>query len=173
MAIQVNVSQQLKSPLGDTRYYSIDETTREGFHIRGEVKLVRTNRSILVAGQLSTLVGCICSRCLEEFECPLEFEMEEEYFPVGGIPGGLAVPVSDDVDGFSIGGDHILDLNEAVRQNILIGLPSKPLCKVECAGLCQRCGYNLNYGPCHCVGEQVDPRWTPLRALLSTEIAGE
>ncbi|MCL0075687.1 DUF177 domain-containing protein [Dehalococcoidia bacterium] len=171
--MQINAAQQLKSPLGDTRYYSIDETTREGFHIRGEAKLVRTNRSILVTGQFITVVRCTCSRCLEEFECPLEFEMEEEYFPAGAIPNGLAGPVADDMDGFAIGGDHILDLNEAVRQNILINLPAKPLCQEECAGLCQRCGYNLNYGPCHCVGEQGDPRWTPLGALLSTEIAGD
>ncbi|MCL0095131.1 DUF177 domain-containing protein [Dehalococcoidia bacterium] len=167
--MQINAAQQLKSPLGDTRYYSIDETTREGFHIRGEAKLVRTNRSILVTGQFITVVRCTCSRCLEEFECPLEFEMEEEYFPAGAIPNGLAGP--DDMDGFAIGDDHILDLNEAMRQNILIALPSKPLCQVECAGLCQRCGHNLNYGPCKCVEKQGDPRWTPLEALLSTEIA--
>ncbi|MBT9163504.1 MAG: hypothetical protein DDT24_00412 [Chloroflexi bacterium] len=150
--MQINVAQQLKSPLGDIRYYSIDETSREGSRIRGEVKLVRTNRSILVTGQLRTVIESTCSRCLEAFECPLEFEMEEEYFPTSDILSGLAVPVSEEVDDFIIGGDHILDLNEAVRQNILIGLPSKPLCQVGCAGLCQKCGYNLNYGLCHCLG---------------------
>jgi uncharacterized protein len=173
MAMQMNVAQQLKGPLGATRDYSIDETTREGFHIRGEVKLVRTNRSILVTGQLRTVIESTCSRCLEAFECSLGFEMEEEYFPAGDILSGLAVPVSDDVDGFPISADHILDLSEAVRQNILVGLPSKPLCQVECAGLCQTCGHNLNYGSCHCVGEQDDSRWASLRALLSTEIEGD
>lgn len=171
--MQINVAQQLKSPLGDVRYHSIDEITREGFPIRGEAKLVRTNRSILVTGQFRTVAMCTCSRCLEEFEYPLEFQMEEEYFPAGAIPDGPAGSVANGMDGFTIGSDYILDLNEAVRQNILLSLPSKPLCQVECAGLCQRCGYNLNYGPCNCVGEQGDPRWTPLRVLLSTEIAGD
>ncbi len=156
MAMQINVAQQLKGTLGDARYYSIDETSREGFHIRGEVKLVRTNRSVLVSGRLKTAVESTCSRCLEAFEYSLEFEIEEEYFPTSDILNGLAAPVSDDMEGFAIGGDHILDLNEAVRQNILIGLPSKPLCQVECAGLCQKCGCNLNYGSCHCVGERKE-----------------
>jgi uncharacterized protein len=125
-------------------------------------------------GGSEPLSGVLAAVALEEFEYPLEFEMEAEYFPAGDIPCGLAGAVSDDVDGFTIGDDHILDLNEAVRQSILISLPSKFLCQVECAGLCQRCGHNLNYGPCHCGGEREDhPRWTPLRALLSNETAGD
>ena len=170
--MQINVAQQLKNPLGDIRCYSIDETSRDGFDVRGEAKLVRTNRSILVTGQFRTVVKCACSRCLESFDCPLAFEMEEEYFPVSHVPNEPAGSVVDDIDGFTIGVDHTLDLNEAMRQNILIRLPAKPLCQEECGGLCPRCGYNLNYGPCHCVGEQGDPRWTPLRALISDEIAG-
>ncbi|MBT9161901.1 MAG: hypothetical protein DDT27_00443 [Dehalococcoidia bacterium] len=171
MAMQINVAQQLKGSLGDTRYYSIDETTpalsevegREGLHIRGKVKLVRTNRSILVTGQLRTVIEGTCSRCLEAFECPLEFEIEEECFPTSDILNESGVKSQEPrVTGRGtpdsrlqtpdslIGGDHILDLTEAVRQNILISLPSKPLCQVGCVGLCQKCGYNLNFGPCHC-----------------------
>ncbi len=168
--MRINVAQQLKDSLGDTRYYSIDEITREGFQLQGELKLIRTDRSILVVGRFGTVVSCACGRCLETFECPLEFGIEEEYFPAGDM---RTSPVAEDVDGFVIGGDHILDISEAVRQNILIELPSMPLCQVECRGLCHKCGHNLNYGPCHCVGEQGDSHWTPLRVLLSTEIAGD
>jgi len=171
--MQINVAQQLKSPVGDIRCYSLDDTTRDGYHVRGEARLVRTDRSILVTGQFRSAVSCDCSRCLDPFECPLSFEMEEEFFPVGGILNKQEGFLFDDPSGFIVGGDHILDLSEAVRQNILISLPAKPLCQAECVGLCQRCGYNLNYGPCHCVGEHGDPCWAPLGALLSSEIAGD
>ena len=170
--MKVNVAQQLKSPLGDIRYYSIDETTGEGLPIQGEAKLVRTNRSILVTGRFRTVIKSTCSRCLEEFECPLEFEIEEEYFPTRDIISGLPTPLAEDVDGFIIGEDHVLDLSEAVRQNILLNLPTKPVCQPKCAGLCHKCGYNLNYGPCHCPEEQFDLRWSPLRTLISDEVAG-
>jgi uncharacterized protein len=165
--VRINVAQQLKSSLGDRRCYFIDEITREGYPVKGEVTLVRTNHSILVTGQFRTVITSTCSRCLEEFEQQLEFKIEEEYFPERDMTTGLPVQVSEDGEGFVIGEDHILDISEAVRQNILLNLPTKPVCQPECAGLCHRCGYNLNYGPCHCSEESSDPRWSPLREIFS------
>lgn len=170
--MKINVAQQLKGPLGDTRYYTFDETVMDDFPIRGEVKLVRTNRSILVTGRFWATIKSTCSRCLEEFGHLLEFEIEEEYFPKGDMLGGHPLSVANEIEGFIIGEDHVLDLSEAVRQSILLNLPTKPICQPNCAGLCSKCGCNLNYGPCRCLEEQADSRWFPLRRLLSNEVTG-
>jgi len=163
----INVAQQLKGFLGDRRQYSIDETTSEGVPIKAEITLVRTHRSILVTGQFNTQVDSVCSRCLDEFMQPVTFQLEEEFFPLRDLSTDMPAHVDEGTDAFFIGEDNILDLNEAVRQNMLINLPAKPICRPECAGLCQRCGCNLNYGPCHCSEESSDPRWSPLRELFS------
>jgi uncharacterized protein len=61
-----------------------------------------------------------------------------------------------------------LDLGEVVREQVLLGLPLKPLCREDCHGLCPRCGKNRNAGACGCKPEEEagDPRLEPLRKLF-------
>ncbi len=163
--MKINVAQQLKGCIGESRSYTVNVKSSEGFPVKGEARLVLTNRSILVTGQFRTTVKDTCSRCLEEFEYSFDFSIEEEFFPAGNILTEDRVPI-DDVEGFIIGEDHILDLGEAFRQNTLLNLPRKPLCRPDCAGLCQECGCDLNLNPCHCSEKQFDPRWAPLKEVL-------
>jgi uncharacterized protein len=64
-----------------------------------------------------------------------------------------------------------LDLGEAVREQILLGLPLKPLCREDCQGLCPRCGKDRNLGPCGCAPEEEpgDSRLEPLRRLIDKD----
>lgn len=169
--MRVNVAQLLKGTVGDARRYDIDEVIEGSFPVMGEAKLVLTNRSIFVTGAFKTVIHSTCSRCLKEFKNPLEFTIEEEFFPMGDILKVPAPPVEPEekADGFVISEDHILDLSEALRQNLLLSIPTKPICQPECAGLCPKCGHDLNKSSCDCPDEQLDPRWSPLRQLLSDQ----
>jgi uncharacterized protein len=168
--MEINVAQLLRAPIGEVRDYDIDQVmdiTGDGVNrpVKGQVRLMRTNRSILVKGTLDTEVELTCSRCLGRFECPLKVSIEEEYFPTADVNTGAAVPVPDEPGSFTIDENHILDLTEAVRQYVLLAVPMKPLCKESCAGLCPVCGRNLNQGPCGCPPPEADPRWAELRKL--------
>jgi uncharacterized protein len=155
--MRINVAQLLKQPVGRVRQYRIEEGG-----IRGKVRLLRINRGILVTAALEGSVTSVCSRCLEEFECPLSLDFEEEYFTSKDVS-------PEEADGFVIGEDHMLDLSEAIRQHTLLMLPMKPICREDCAGLCPVCGKNLNYGPCSCIQESSHSHWAPLQSLLSGE----
>ena len=149
--MEINVSQQLKANIGNVREYEISELTDirgigVSSPVEGSVKLTRTNRGILVQGTLHTKVPVECSRCLKVFDYPLTVNIEEEYFPVIDVNSGTPVEIPDDVDSFTIDEHHILDLSEAIRQNALLAIPMKVLCRKDCAGLCQECGKNLNEG---------------------------
>ena len=61
-------------------------------------------------------------------------------------------------------GDRI-DLDEIVREQILLALPTRQLCAEDCKGLCPSCGANLNEKACGCEQQQTDPRWSALEAL--------
>ncbi|MFO8101989.1 MAG: DUF177 domain-containing protein [Dehalococcoidia bacterium] len=168
--MKINVAQQLKGHIGESRSYPVDEASDDGFPIEGEARFVLTNRSILVTGQFGTTVKCTCSRCLEEFEYSFDFRVEEEFFPAGDILIEGHAPADESAEGFAIGEDHVLDLSEAFRQNILLNLPQKPVCRPDCAGLCQRCGCNLNESSCDCYKERIDPRLAPLKELLTYQM---
>ncbi|MGN0470730.1 MAG: YceD family protein [Acutalibacteraceae bacterium] len=63
--------------------------------------------------------------------------------------------------------DYKLDTDALLRDDILLELPSKFLCKESCKGLCPKCGKNLNEGECNCDTHEPDPRLAVLKQLLS------
>jgi len=168
----INVSQLLKEPVGSLRRYQIDEAVEivEGdgnCPVRGEVDLMRTDRSILVKGTLQTGLEVTCSRCLSSFPCSLNLYLEDEYFPTVDVVTGAPLAVPDGLNGFTIDAQHILDMSEAIRQNAVVATPMKPLCSEDCAGLCPTCGCNLNLKKCDCPPLPMDPCWLKLTELVN------
>ena len=169
--MQINVSQLLRESIGATRDYKINGIVDitgdgEGSQVEGECHMLRTQRSILATCRLSTDVKLNCSRCLNSFSHPLKLNFEEEYFPTIDVATGVKLPLPEEAGNFTIDEHHILDLTEAIRQYSLLAIPMKPLCRGECAGLCQKCGKNLNEGDCDCMKQEIDPRWSELTKLL-------
>jgi len=67
-----------------------------------------------------------------------------------------------------IDGDTI-DITNIVKNNIILSLPFKKLCKDDCKGICQNCGGNLNTTSCHCKEDDIDPRLAKLKDLFSAD----
>jgi uncharacterized protein len=129
----------LKESIGASRDYNISETIDVVddniiIPVKGEVKLTRTNRSILVQGKLYVSVEVTCSRCLDVFSCPLELNIAEEFFPILNMGSGYPLPSLEESDSFTIDEHQILDLTEAIRQYTLLAIPMKPLCREDCNG---------------------------------------
>ncbi|UCE97226.1 MAG: DUF177 domain-containing protein [Dehalococcoidia bacterium] len=137
--IQINVSQLCKEPIGSERKYRISDFVNimedgSSNSVNGSVKLTRTNRSILVKAKLDVILELSCVRCLDLFNCPVEMDFEEEYFPVENIYSEHSSEYNES-GAFTIDNDQVLDLTEAIRQYAFMSLPMKPLCRHDCAGL--------------------------------------
>ena len=168
-----HVAQLLKEPIGSTRTFDLAETATPAEEsnwqeIRGPVKLTRTSRGILVQADLEATYAEDCSRCVGPFTGTLEFQIEEEFYPTIDVYTGRSVTPPEDLDGFPIDSNHIVDLRPAVRQGAWLARPIAPLCRSECAGLCAECGQDLNAGPCGCRPANDDPRWAALNQLLGS-----
>lgn len=169
--MQINVSQLLQDPIGSTRDYRIDEAVdifgdgRE-YNVGGDCHLLRTQRSILVKCVLDTDVELTCNRCLGQFRHPLKINFEEEFLPTVDVVSGAPLPLPEESGYFTIDERHTLDLTEAIRQYAVMAIPMKVLCDKDCAGLCPKCGKNLNQGKCDCLAQEMDPRWSELTKLL-------
>ena len=74
--------------------------------------------------------------------------------------------MSKDNDDYIFIEDKKLDLLAPVEEQLMLEMPSKTLCREDCRGLCQKCGKNLNEGPCTCEEHEVDPRLAILKTLL-------
>jgi uncharacterized protein len=175
--MQFNVAQLLKEHTGQTRQFNLHEDISRLdpeisplSNLDGAVRLIRTADGILVTGKLHCSLELTCSRCLEMFSLPLQLTLEEEFRPTIDIVTGANLPMlTDDEIATRIDEHHTLDLSEVVRQNILLAIPPNPVCRTKCAGLCPRCGNNLNDGPCSCKPDEIDPRFQVLKQLLDDE----
>lgn len=102
---------------------------------------------------------CQCARCLKEFQKPLETD----------VKAYLAQELEDEdnEDYYLIENDSV-DLEEIMRDALILNFEPRLLCRADCKGLCPKCGKDLNEGPCGCV-EDLDPRWLALGQLLEKE----
>lgn len=169
--MQLNVSQLLQEHIGAMRDYEINEAADiigdgKKYTFQGECHLLRTQRSILVKCALNTEVELTCNRCLGQFRHPLKTNFEEEYLPTVDVVSGAPLPMPEEASTFTIDEHHTIDLTEAIRQYAVMAVPMKALCDKDCAGLCPKCGHNLNQGKCDCPAQEIDPRWSELTKLL-------
>jgi uncharacterized protein len=168
----INVAQLLKESTGATRTYDIDGSIcaddAQESQVQGRVLLTRAARGILAKGSFTCHSHLICGRCLDSFAHSSVFNIEEMFYPSIDILSGLpvALPDEDAANSFTIDEHHILDTSEMIRQYSLLATPMKPLCRVDCAGICPECGANLNENKCHCVRS---PRTALAEALEEAE----
>lgn len=174
--MKFHVAGLLKEPVGSTRRHEvaeevdrIDDRIAVDGKIEGSVKLMRTNAGVLVDAKLRLAAKQECGRCLGEVVVPLDLKFSEQFLPVVDMATGLPLPEPDDSSGFFISDDHVVDITEAVRQYVLVGLPIAPLCRPDCAGLCPQCGQNRNDAKCDCAAVVSDERWSALEGLVGNE----
>ena len=118
--------------------------------IRGTVNLSKHGREILVRGRLEGELGLACGRCLEPFTAPVEtdFDLLLAPAPQGERPADEELSAPElDVDFYA---DETVDLEAIIREQIILMVPLKPLCREDCQGLCPTCGANLNRESCSC-----------------------
>lgn len=120
-----------------------------------ELLLQSVSEGVLASGTATVQLHGQCARCLEDIDEEETFDVQELFFHPGR-------EIAEDE---SLVVDETIDLEEALRDAVVLELPFTPLCREDCLGLCPECGFNLNRDPEHGHGEAVDPRWSKLAEL--------
>ena len=121
---------------------------------------------IRIAGDLKTDLEILCARCLEPVHYPIQRQYDLLYRPQGSDFGGnKEVEMQDKDAAISYYEGDGLELEDVLREQMLLAVPLKTVCKDECKGLCPQCGRNLNTGECECAQSASDPRWEALKGL--------
>jgi uncharacterized protein len=127
------------------------------------VEYYRAGQELFFHGHISDDVVGHCARCLEEYVFALEKDFSVVLVPRRDPPPEAELS-GDDLDLSFYEGDEI-DLSPLVREQIILALPTRPLCRETCKGLCPQCGTNLNLLTCSCTASSADPRLAVLRNL--------
>ena len=160
---------QLGRQPGTMRRHQASVPAPDGFGIEGvigvppgapvvlDLRLEAVSEGVFVSGTATATAVGECARCLDEVTEDLVVELMELY----AYPDS-ATEASTDPDEISRVVDDSVDVEQAVRDAIVLALPLAPLCTPDCAGLCPECGgRRAELGPEH-RHETMDPRWAAL-----------
>lgn len=131
--------------------------------ITAHMTIERSQRGVLIFGDMETRLQMICSRCLREFEYPIHLDIDltlvrdlEEVTRERELK-------REELDLNYYEGRE-LETTDILREQLALEIPIKPLCRSDCKGLCPRCGADLNIGECRCPKEgDIDPRFARLK----------
>ena len=122
---------------------------------------------IRLRGKFSGKFEVPCARCVEPVEIPLAAEFDLIFRPAAADAEATerSITAPETEIGYYLK-DSLL-LEDVLREQVLLSLPVRTLCKEDCKGLCPRCGANRNSQACQCEEGPSDPRWEALSGLRS------
>jgi uncharacterized protein len=111
-------------------------------------------------GGIQATVQTECRRCLAAVQRNVDQEVDVLFTDEqdASDPSEYVIPERSPV----------LELGEAVREELILAVPEYILCRNDCAGICPQCGADLNPGACEC-DRPPDSRWAALEALKTTQ----
>ena len=131
---------------------------------RGPKEIVADVR---LKGRFSGTFQVPCARCIEPVEIPLSAEFDLIFRPLGADADASERSITASETEIGYYQKDSLLLEDVLREQVLLSLPVRTLCKPDCKGLCPQCGANRNTQPCSCNEGRSDPRWEALTGLRS------
>jgi uncharacterized protein len=126
-----------------------------------DVRLESVHEGILASGSASLTADAECSRCLETFRLPVQVDFVELFAYIRAEDSEFQVV------------DDVIDLEQVVRDAVVLALPFNPVDRPDCAGLDPITGERLAPGTEWSPPEQIDPRWSALVGLLDDDEAAQ
>lgn len=170
-----NVAGLLHEPPGVARalrlrdhYVNLGREIELAGPVDADLRLQRTNRGVLVRGELRAPLRRTCARCTDAFVEDVTVGIEEEFLPTVDLASGahLIREAGTDEPPSRIDEHHEIELDGIFHDELSLTEPIQALCGPNCPGLCIECGERLERGPHAHGGDEIDPRLAGLAALL-------
>ncbi|MFW5789673.1 MAG: YceD family protein [Bacillota bacterium] len=133
----------------DIDYFQREITVDEPLDVKLDV--YTNENEFIFTGKLKGDYQLACTRCLDQFRYAFETDLE-------------FIIEKSEVDDLA----HV-NLNDKLKENLILTIPSKALCSPDCKGICSQCGQNLNKATCDCEQDDIDPRLEKLGELYNQE----
>jgi len=143
----------------------VDERVKLGGPARVNGKIRLAGNEVFVNGHVDIQAQVECDRCLKPVEIPVSADFELEYITGSEYESSGVAELTEAEMSVSVFDGEAVDVDEIVKEQILLSVPTRMLCREDCKGICPQCGTDRNTGECNCVTEEIDPRWAALKNL--------
>lgn len=124
--------------------------------LSARIKVQPMGKRISVEGSISAALLLRCDRCLETYSWDLSSDFRV-FLSQAPFQGGPDIELSEEDLSLEFIQGNTLDVDQLVKEQIILSLPMKSLCSDSCRGLCPVCGCNLNSASCSCTSEIGTP----------------
>jgi uncharacterized protein len=131
--------------------------------VGGKVRLA--GNEVFVNGHVETRARVECDRCLQPVETPVNTDFALEYITGSEYESSGAAELTEAEMSVSVFDGEAIDVDEIVKEQIVLAIPTRMLCREDCKGICPECGTDRNTGECDCNTKDIDPRWAALKNL--------
>jgi len=131
--------------------------------VSGKVRLA--GNEVFVNGHVETRAKIECDRCLRPVETPVNADFSLEYISGSEYESSEVAELTEAEMSVSVFDGEALDVDEIVKEQVLLAVPTRMLCREDCKGICPECGTDRNTGDCSCATSDIDPRWAALKNL--------
>ncbi|MBV9747160.1 MAG: DUF177 domain-containing protein [Acidobacteriia bacterium] len=139
-----------------------------GLHAAGVAELLaHSGGEVRIRGRFQVEVTSECDRCLGRARFPLDTSFDLFYRPAAEIAREEEVSIDEGEAEIGFYEGDGLELEDVLREQVLLALPMQRVCSDNCLGICPVCGKNRNESACDCKEPAVDDRWAALRNLTS------
>jgi uncharacterized protein len=139
------------------KYGEAMATVPQGTPMTLELRLEGLHEGILATADVVVDASAECVRCLDPFSFELRVDFQE-----------LFAYSSSDSDSYTVVDDS-LNLEDIIRDAVVLELPFQPVCKEDCYGLDPATGEKRTEPPGENVADEIDPRWQELSKLLESD----
>lgn len=135
-------------------------------HATGVAELLaNTGGEVRVQGRLEVEMGCECDRCLGQARFPLDAVFDLFYRPMSVIAREEEIKIDEGEAEIGFYEGAGMELEDVLREQVLLALPMQRVCREECLGICPVCGRNRNEVDCDCKITPTNDSWGALRNL--------
>lgn len=133
------------------------------------LKVIKKGHDVFLNGMVKCSVELQCSRCLNPFGLTINSPLDIVLRPANEIEQEGCYELQRDELDIGFYRDNILDIDDIVIEQLALNMPMKPLCDIECKGICPECGADLNKAQCSCNLNRSDERFKILEKLIKKE----
>jgi uncharacterized protein len=151
---------------GEIDFSGADVKQSSPLHAVGLAELLaNTDGEVRIQGHLTVKLESECDRCLGRAEFPLDTRIDLFYRPSQSLNTADEVAIDEGEAEIGFYEDGGMELEDILREQIMLLMPMQRVCSPECRGICPVCGKNRNESACDCREEPVNDRWSALRKI--------
>ena len=142
-----------------------DERVRLATPLAVNGRIKRSGAEVIVSGNITGKLFINCDRCLKPLETPLNNQFELDYVSGSDYEALPDTELTEEQMLISVFDGVAIDVDEIVKEQVLLAVPARILCSDDCKGICPNCGLDRNATDCDCETSTSDPRWDALKSL--------